>query len=70
MKKSDRIYRTLKNVKMDILGEIRTIEEVRVSYIMSEGGLTRCISFEEYGRIADEIHRQLRNKRRVYKEHD
>jgi hypothetical protein len=69
--KSIRVYQTLKDVKMDILGEIRVIPEVRVSYVMDgNGAVSRCISFEEYNRIADDIHRMLRAKRRVYHEHD
>ena len=67
--KGIRVYQTLKDVKMDILGEIRDIAEVRVSYTKDgQGKVNRCISFEEYNRIADEIHRQLRAKRRVYHE--
>jgi len=65
-----RVYQTLKDVKMEILGEVRVIPEVRVSYVMDDNGkVSRCISFEEYNRIADEIHRMLRAKRRVYHEH-
>ncbi len=64
-----RVYQTLKDVKMDILGEIRDIPEVRVSYTKDgQGKISRCISFEEWNRISDEIHRQLRAKRRVYHE--
>jgi hypothetical protein len=69
--KGIRVYQTLKDVEMDILGEIRVISEVRVSYTVDGNGkVSRCISFEEYNRIADEIHRMLRAKRRVYHEHD
>lgn len=64
-----RVYQTLKDVKMDILGEIRTIPEVKVSYTTdSNGGVHRCISFDEYSRIAEDIHQQLRHKRKVYHE--
>ena len=62
-----RVLQTLKDVQMDILGKIRTIPEVRVSYTKDgNGNVQRCISFEEYNRIADEIHRELRAQRRVY----
>lgn len=65
--KGVRVYRTLKNVEMDILGEIRLIPEVRVSYVRNgDGTISRCISIDEYQRIADEIHQELRRKRRVY----
>lgn len=69
--KSIRVYQTLKNVEMDILGEIRLIPEVRVSYVRDGNGkVSRCISFEEWNRIADDIHRELRAKRKVYHEND
>lgn len=62
-----RVYQTLKDVEMDILGEVRLIPEVRVSYVKNaDGSISRCISFDEYQRISDEIHRKLRAKRRVY----
>jgi len=68
---SERITRTLKNAKMDILGSLRTIPEVKVSYTQNvSGSITRCISLEEYNRIADEIHRILRAQRKVYSERD
>lgn len=68
---SKRVYQTLKDVKMDILGEIRIISEVRVSYTKnSKGEISRCISFDEMTRISDEIHRELRAKRRVYHENN
>ena len=68
---SERINKTLKNVKMDILGALRTIPEVKVSYTQNaNGSITRCISLEEYNRIADEIHRMLRAQRKVYSERD
>lgn len=69
--RTDRIEKTLKNVQMDILGAIRTIPEVKVSYTKNrDGSYSRCISLGEYNRIADEIHRQLRAQRRVYSERD
>jgi len=65
--KGVRIYKTLKNVEMDILGEIRVIPEVRVSYVKNyDGTIDRCISIDEYQRIFDEIHQELRKRRRVY----
>lgn len=67
--KGIRVEQVLKDVKMDILGKIRTIAEVKVSYTKNGNGtISRCISFEEYNRIADQIHRELRAKRRVYHE--
>lgn len=67
--KGIRVYQTLQNVQMHILGEVRTISEVKVSYTRDgRGNVSRCISFEEWNRISDEIHRQLRAKRRVYHE--
>lgn len=69
--KGIRVYQTLKDVQMDILGEIRTIPEVRVSYTVDgQGRVHRCMSFEEYNRIADDIHRELRAKRKVYHGND
>ena len=65
--KGARVFRTLKNVEMDILGEIRLIPEVRVSYVRNaDRTISRCISIDEYQRISDEIHQALRKKRRVY----
>lgn len=65
--KGVRIYKTLKNVEMDILGEIRLIPEVRVSYVKNyDGTIDRCISIDEYQRISDDIHQELRKRRRVY----
>lgn len=69
MKRAERINRTLNNVDMDILGEIRPIREARVSYVKNANGtVSRCMAFDEYNRIGDEIHRQLRAKRKVYSE--
>lgn len=69
--KGIRVYQTLENVKMDILGDIREIPSVKVSYTRNaDGTISRCISFQEYNRIADEIHRQLRAKRKVYSERE
>ena len=71
MKNGDRVTRVLKNVQMDILGAIRTIPEVKVSYTRNaDGSYARCISFEEFNKIADDIHRQLRAQRRVYSERE
>jgi len=67
--RSERFYRTLKDVEMHILGEVRVIPEVKVSYTKdANGNYNRCISFQEYNRIADEVHRMLRSRRRVYHE--
>lgn len=65
--KGIRVYQTLKDVQMDILGEVRTIAEVRVSYT-SDGKMS--ISFDEYNRIAWQVHEELRRKRKVYHEND
>lgn len=63
------VYQTLKNVQMDILGEIRTVAEARVSYTRDgDGKVHRCMSFEEYNRIANVIHQELRARRKVYHE--
>lgn len=67
--KGVRVQQVLKDVQMDILGEIRTIPEVKVTYTKDgNGNISRCISLEEYNRIADDIHRELRAKRKVYHE--
>ena len=65
--KWSRVYQTFKDVRMDILGEIRHVEEVKLS-MTSDGRWS--ISFDEYNRIADIIHHQLRRKRKVYSSHD
>lgn len=65
--KGIRVYQVFKNVQMDILGEIRTIAEVRVSFT-NDGKL--CLSFDEYNRIMWSIHQELKRKRRVYHEND
>lgn len=70
LEKGQRIYKTLKDVEMDILGDIRKISEVKVSYTRdSQGKVQRCMSFDEYNRISDDIHHELKHKRRVYYEH-
>lgn len=67
LEKRSRVFQTLKDVQMDILGEMRTIPEIRVSYTKDgEGRINRCISFDEWNRISDEIHRELRERRKVY----
>lgn len=69
--KGIRVYQTLENVEMDILGAIRVIPSIKVSYTRNaDGTVSRCISFQEYNRVADEIHRQLRAKRKVYSERE
>lgn len=71
LKKGDRVYQTLQNVEMDILGDVRVIREARVSYVKNaDKTISRCMSFGEYGRIGDEIHRMLRAKRKVYSERE
>lgn len=66
-----RVNITHEDVKMDILGDIRDIPAVKVSYVKNaDGTVSRCMSFQEYNRIADEIHRQLRAKRKVYSERE
>ena len=69
--RSSRVYQTLKDVEMFVLGAVRVIPEVKVSYTLNaKGGTDMNISFQEYNRIADDVHRMLRNKRRVYHERD
>jgi hypothetical protein len=69
--KGIRAYQTLHDVEMDILGAVRKIKEVRVSYTRNaDGTVSRCLSFDEYQRIADEIHRELRRQRKVYSERE
>jgi len=69
--KGIRVYQTLQDVEMDILGDIRTIKEMRVSYVKNANNtVSRCISFQEYNRIADEIHQELRRQRKVYSERE
>ena len=69
--KGIRVKVTLKDVQMDILGEIRTIPEVNVTYTKDGlGRIDRCMSFDEYNRIADDIHRELRRRRKVYHENE
>lgn len=69
--KGVRIYQTLKDVEVDILGEARLIPELKVSYTMDgDGKVSRCISFEEWNKISDDINRMLRARRRVYHGND
>lgn len=71
MKRSDRINVTHNDIEMDILGDVRPIREARVSYVKNaDGTVSRCMSFDEYNRISDEIHRMLRAKRKVYSERE
>jgi hypothetical protein len=71
MKRSDRVSVTHNDVEMDILGDIRPIREARVSYVKNaDGTVSRCMSFDEYNRIADDIHRMLRARRKVYSERE
>ena len=65
--KTVRTHQTLKDVKMNILGDVRTIAEVKVSYDV-DGRM--YLSFDEHNRIADEIHQALRRQRRVYHGND
>jgi hypothetical protein len=66
-----RVTQTLHDVEMDILGAVRKIKEVRVSYTKNDDGtVSRCMSFQEYNRIADDIHRELRRQRKVYSERE
>ena len=65
--KTVRTHQTLKDVKMNILGDVRTIAEVKVSYDV-DGRM--YLSFDEHNRIADEIHQTLRRQRRVYHGND
>lgn len=69
LKKRERIFVTHENIEMDILGDIRPIREARVSYVRNaDNTISRCMSFDEYNKIGDEIHRQLRARRKVYSE--
>ncbi len=69
--KGIRVNVTHEDVQMDILGDIRTVPTAKVSYVKEANGkISRCMSFQEYNRIADEIHRQLRAKRKVYSERE
>ena len=71
MKRTDRINVTHENIEMDILGDIRPIRQARVSYVKNaDGTVSRCMSFDEYNSIADDIHRMLRAKRKVYSERE
>ena len=71
MKRADRINVVHNDIEMDILGDIRPIREARVSYVKNaDGTVSRCMSFDEYNRIGDEIHRMLRAKRKVYSERE
>lgn len=63
--KGIRVWQTLKNVKMFILGEVREVAEVKVSFT-HDGQWS--ITFDEYNRIAGVIHEELRKKRKVYAE--
>jgi hypothetical protein len=66
-----RFKKTFKDVEMDILGDIRLIEELTIEFVRNaDGTYSRTMSFQEHARIADEIHRQLRAKRRVYSERE
>lgn len=71
MKRGDRIPVTHENVEMDILGDIRLLNEVKVSYVKNaDNTVSRCMSFDEYNKLSDEIHRQLRARRKVYLERE
>jgi hypothetical protein len=71
MKRADRVTVTHNDIEMDILGDIRPIREAKVSYVKNaDGTVSRCMSFDEYNKIADDIHRMLRAKRKVYSERE
>jgi hypothetical protein len=71
LEKRERMYVTHENIEMDILGDIRPIREARVSYVKNaDNTVSRCMSFDEFNKIGDEIHRQLRAKRKVYSERE
>lgn len=59
----NRIYKTFKNLRIEILGEIRTIPEVKLTLVPMEGKWS--MSFDEYNRIANDIHLELKKKRKV-----
>lgn len=68
--KGIRVNVTHEDVKMDILGDVRNVT-AKVSYVKEANGkISRCMSFQEYNRIADVIHHELRAKRRVYSERE
>jgi hypothetical protein len=58
-----RITKKFENCNMFILGEVRKIPEVTLSLIPQDGRW--CMSFDEYNRIANDIHEQLRHRRKV-----
>lgn len=62
MNRSDRYKVKLENQEMEILGDIRTIPEVNVT-ITGDGRMN--MSFDEYHRIADWVHEELKRKRKV-----
>jgi len=51
-----------KDVKMDILGKVRKVDEIELT-LNIDG--TVSLSFDEYNRISNEIHMRLRRKRNV-----
>lgn len=71
MKRGDRVFVVHNDIQMEILGDTRPVREARVSYVKDgNGGISRTMSFDEFNRIGDEIHRQLRAKRKVYSERE
>ena len=62
IKKSDRFRQTLTDHKIEILGDIREIPEIHITRD-AQGRV--CMSFDEYRRIEEYVHWQLKKRRKV-----
>ncbi len=62
MQKGQFVKKKFKDMKMDILGKMRVIPELELT-LNADGAVT--MSFDEYNRIANNIHETLREQRKV-----
>ena len=58
-----RVTKKFQNKKMFILGEYRVIPEITMS--ITPRDKRWALSFDEYNRICDDIHEELKRKRKV-----
>jgi hypothetical protein len=61
MDRTKQVTKTFYNVPMHIMNDVRIVKEVKLT-LYQTGEI--AISFEEYNRILDEIHREWMKKRR------
>ncbi len=62
MQREQFVKKKFKDVEMDILGKVRLIPELELT-LNADGTVT--MSFDEYNRIANDIHMKLRTQRRM-----